>query len=289
MKDSSCIDFDFLKWALPRLQMRWPGFRKVHRTICKRLRRRMIELELPTTDSYRAFLEAHPTEWLMLDKLCRVTISRFYRDVPVFDFLGQEVLPLLAERVIDAGEELRCWSAGCASGEEPYTLDLIFKHCLMPKFPKLGHHILATDADTHLLERARKACYPSGSLKDLPDGLMASFVEREGLFCLEKVPQHEVTFSQQDIRTELPHGPFHLILCRNLVLTYFSAALQRQVLAGIIERLIPQGVLVIGKAELLPEGVADIVPLEESLRVFCKPGHRLAGDAATIRTKHLQA
>ncbi|UCH25801.1 MAG: hypothetical protein JSV66_18055 [Trueperaceae bacterium] len=232
----------------------------------------MIELELPTTESYRAFLEANPAEWSILDKLCRVTISRFYRDVSVFDFLDQEVLPQLAKRVIDTGETLRCWSAGCASGEEPYTLELIFKHRLDPKFPQLRREILATDTDPHLLERAQKACYPTGCLKNLPGELMTSFVKRGGQCCLEQALRYEVTFSQQDIRTELPRGPFHLILCRNLVLTYFSTALQQRVLAGIIERLAPQGVLVFGKGEALPENVGGVVPLEESLNVFLKPG-----------------
>ena len=76
--------------------------------------------------AYKAHLDTHPDEWHVLDGLCTVSISRFYRDHQVFDFLGDTVLPTLAaQATTHADATIRCWSAGCASGEEPYTVSLI--------------------------------------------------------------------------------------------------------------------------------------------------------------------
>ncbi len=125
VKDADCTEF--LQWALPRLGMRWPGFRRVRGQVCKRLRRRMAELGLRDLADYRALLETHPEEWTRLDGLCRISISRFYRDQGVWRTLEREILPRLADRARARGEtRLRIWSAGCASGEEPYTLALLF-------------------------------------------------------------------------------------------------------------------------------------------------------------------
>jgi hypothetical protein len=94
MKDIKCIQF--LQWALPRLRMRWPGFRKVRRQVCKRINRRIMELRLNDVESYRGYLQIHPDEWIYLDSLCRISISRFYRDKSVFDCIGDKVFPALA-------------------------------------------------------------------------------------------------------------------------------------------------------------------------------------------------
>ena len=85
MNDRECIGF--LQWALPKMRMRWSGFRKVRGQVCKRVSRRMAVLALPDATAYRAYLEVTPDEWITLATLCRVTISRFYRDRGVFDHL----------------------------------------------------------------------------------------------------------------------------------------------------------------------------------------------------------
>src|SRR5919197_810463 len=114
--DPDCVDF--LRWALPRIGLRWEGFRKVRRQVCRRVGRRIAELGLGDLDAYRAYLREHPDEWAKLERLTPITISRFYRDRAVFEALEHAVIPAL-------GEEPRIWSAGCASGEEAYTLALI--------------------------------------------------------------------------------------------------------------------------------------------------------------------
>ncbi len=99
----------FLQWCLPQLRMRWGGFRKVRRQVCRRIRRRMEELNLPDIEAYRRRLSTHPDEWRVLDDLCRVSISRIYRDRRLFEFLSAEGLPALAAAA--EGAPLRCWSA----------------------------------------------------------------------------------------------------------------------------------------------------------------------------------
>src|SRR5215216_2117445 len=153
MTDAECVVF--LRWALPRLGLRWQGFRRVRRQVCRRVSRRIAELGLAEADAYRAYLEGIEEEWDVLAGLCRVTISRFWRDRAVFEGLRDEVLPEL-------GPALSAWSAGCASGEEPYSLVLAAAEA------RVGIHVIATDVDPVLLERARRACYQESSLRDLP-------------------------------------------------------------------------------------------------------------------------
>src|SRR3981081_3243192 len=126
MNDSQCVAF--LQWALPRLGMRWEGFRKVRRQVCERLSRRLAELELRDLAAYRAHLGQHPEEWTVLDALTHITISRFNRDRRVFAFVQREVLPALATGAISrSSDTVQVWSAGCASGEEAYTLAIMWQ------------------------------------------------------------------------------------------------------------------------------------------------------------------
>jgi chemotaxis protein methyltransferase CheR len=250
MRDSDCVEF--LQWCLPHLGLRWPGFRKVRRMVCKRLGRRLAALDLHDLHSYRAYIEKSPAEWEQLDEFCRIPISQFWRDHGIFEFLASDVLPTMAQAVPKPRGWLRCWSLGCASGEEPFSLVLLWLFKLARRFPHLRCAIMATDVDPVLVGRAAKACYPSGSLWDLPADLRAVFVTRGDQFCLPSVLRANVTLRCQDVRTALPTGRFDLILCRNLVFTYFSEELQARTLAQLVERLRSGGALVIGKHETLP-------------------------------------
>jgi chemotaxis protein methyltransferase CheR len=266
MNDERCVSF--LQWALPRMGMRWKGFRKVRRQVCRRIRDRIGELELTGHDAYREYLEAEPAEWECLAILCRVTISRFQRDREVFRVLVEEVLPRLAE----CRGEVRAWSVGCASGEEPYTLSLLWRLRSDESLPGTELRILATDVDPAVLARAREARYPRGALRELaPESLERAFeaAEDEELR-LREAFREGVTFRRQDVRREMPAGSFHLILCRNLVFTYFDEAEQRRILAGLLERLEPGGILVLGSHERLPEGTWPLEPRSGGLPIYRK-------------------
>jgi chemotaxis protein methyltransferase CheR len=251
----------FLQWGLPRLGLRWQGYRKVRARIRKKLNERLRELGLPDIAAYLDRLEAHPQEWADLDALCRITITRFHRDRGVFDHLRRVVLPGLAQRSSERGAEaVRCWSAGCASGEEPYTLRILWGLGLPAERARVPLRIVATDVDERLLERAGEGRYPASSLKELPRELLeTAFVTNGEQFRVRDEFRAGVELHRQDIREVMPAGPFDLVLCRNLAFTYFDEDGQRAVLRRIDERLVAGGYLVLGAHESLPGGVPDLV------------------------------
>jgi chemotaxis protein methyltransferase CheR len=268
MNDSEWVQF--LQEVLPRLHLRWQGFRKVRKQVCKRIGRRLRELGLTDIAAYADYLAAHPEEWQTLDRLCRISISRFYRDRGVFDALGNNVLPNLADAATRRGADtITIWSAGCASGEEPYTLQLLWTMRLAQQFPGLLLQIIATDTDERLLERAAQGVYPRGCLKELPpDWIAEAFEDYTGELRIRQDFRSGVTFVRQDIRHECPDGPFDLILCRNLVFTYFDPALQRSVLERLVARLRAGGCLIIGKHESLPATTPGLSVLEQGLPIY---------------------
>jgi chemotaxis protein methyltransferase CheR len=259
----------FLQWSLPQRGLRWAGFRKVRGQVCKRLKRRLAELELGDFDDYRARLEADPSEWRNFDDCCHITISRFYRDRGVFDALRRRVLPDIAARAEAEGRDARIWSAGCASGEEPYTLRILWDLEVADRHPAVSLAITATDIDRTMLTRAQRGCYAKTSLRELPAQLVAQAFDAVGLqYCVK--PRHRgIEFLEQDLKSQAPNGRFDLILCRYLAFTYFAPALQRQVLGRMVERLLPRGYLAIGTHETLP-ATAGLAPLDPP-QVFQRP------------------
>jgi chemotaxis protein methyltransferase CheR len=258
MRDRACIDL--LYWAATEVGLRPEGFRRVRSQVCKRLARRMAELNLRGPTAYRAFVAVHPEERAVLEELCRVHVSRFHRDRVVFDALRDRVLPALA-RDGNGGRVLRVWSAGCAAGEEPYSIALIWHLAVAAQSPGWRLEVIATDADPSSLERARRACYPRSSLRELPrDWQESAFVAEPGGLCLKPELRASVELRCADLRREMPPGPFHLILCRNLAFTYFAEADQREVAARLAALLAPGGALLIGARERLPDVPSGLVP-----------------------------
>lgn len=260
MTDAECVAF--LQWALPQMRMRWAGFRKVRRQVRKRLSRRLRELGLASLGDYKEHLGAHTEEWTVLDGFCRITISSFYRDRAVFDTLRDPVLPELGRKALArGGAVVHAWSAGCASGEEPYTLSLAWELDAMRQAEGTELTIVATEIDPAMLTRARAACYSERALEPMPPEWVEEGFERLGdEICLRTRFKRRVEIVGQDIREEMPTGPFDLILCRNLVFTYFEASLQVAVLERILHRLLPSGMLVIGAHEALPPGEWPLEP-----------------------------
>jgi chemotaxis protein methyltransferase CheR len=237
----------FLRWAIPRLGLRYEGFDNPRGQVLKRILRRARALGVDGFAGYRAYVEQHDGELPVLEALCRVTITRFGRDRAVFDALSQTVLPALA-----AGRaKIRCWSAGCASGEEPYTLALIDRFAS----PGVPLEIVATDADEALLARAARARYPHATLRELPrDWVERAFHEEDGWQVLDPAIAATVHLLRNDLRVDPPpRGPFEVVLCRNLAFTYFGAQAQRAALDVFDAVLADGGALVIGARERMPE------------------------------------
>jgi chemotaxis protein methyltransferase CheR len=278
MTDAECTAF--LQWALPQLGRRWPGYRKVRRLVAKRLGRRLRELGLADIDAYRRRLEAQPAEWTALDALLGIPISRFWRDRGVFESIGRDVLPALARAAIDAGRStLDAWSAGCASGEEPYTLAMLWQLRVHSAFPRLQLRVAATDCNAVLLERARIGCYEASSLKELPADLRAAaFETRDARWCV-RPELRAVEFLRQDLRETMPAGPFDLVLLRNVVATYYAPDVQSAIIQRIADRMRPGGALVLGVHESLPQGSEAFAHWPDVRGTY----RRLGSSAATSR------
>jgi chemotaxis protein methyltransferase CheR len=260
MRKQECVAF--LQWCLPRLGLRWIGFRKVRGTVCKRVARRVRRLGLADVAAYRAVLEADTSEWRRLDAMCRIPISRFWRDRDVFDSLARDVFPALAAAAVERGDtRVRVWSAGCASGEEPYSLRFAWNLHAEAAFPSVGVRIVATDVDETMLTRAEAGLYRRGSFRDMPPELVdRAFRRLDDLYEIRTEFRRDIAFLLQDIRSEMPEGPFDLALCRNLVFTYFDRPAQLDLLPRICARLRTGAGFVIGSHEALPALRCGLVP-----------------------------
>lgn len=258
MTDTDCVNL--LQWALPRLGLEWRGFRNVRGQVCKRIARRCRALGLEL-GAYRDYLETHPAEWSELEPLCRVTISRFYRDRGVWELLTE----WLGERAARE-RQIRAWSIGCGAGEEPYTLSIVWAFGIAPARSELS--VFATDVDAYQIERARRACYPAGALRELPEVWRAqAFDCKDNRCCLLPELARPVELAVEDVRLSLPDAAFDLIFCRNLAFTYFDEVERRRLLVELERRLRPGGVLVIGRHERLPE-THELVELAPASNVF---------------------
>jgi len=286
MTDAECTAF--LQWALPRLERRWLGYRKVRKLVCKRLAGRIRALALSGLDAYRRHLDTHPGEWEELDGLLSIPISRFYRDESVFAKVETEVIPALARAATAQSRGvLDCWSAGCASGEEPYTLAVVWQLRVQPLFPSIRLRILGTDMDAALIARAQRGCYSASSFKGLPADLVARALGPSGGELCLNAQFRDVAFLRQDLRAAMPDGPFDLVLCRNVVLTYYDAGVQADLIGRITARLRPGGALVVGIHESLPDATAGLEPWPHIRCVYRRilhppqgSGHFIAPDAS---------
>jgi chemotaxis protein methyltransferase CheR len=269
MKDTDCVAF--LQYALPHLDLRWSGYRKVRRQVCRRIARRVTDLQLRDLAAYRQRLETDPAEWQALDDCCHITISRFFRDGRVFEILRTRVLPDVAARAARDGREARIWSAGCASGEEPYTLKILWDLEIARSYPCGPLSLVATDIDASVLARAHQGIFEATSLRELPSCFIEEAFDRaNNRYCVKPEFRQGINFLVQDLRAQTATGPFDLVLCRYVALTYFAEPLQRRTLMRIFRQLLPGAYLAIGAHERMPDRDVGLTPLSGSPQIFQK-------------------
>ncbi|MCK4469183.1 MAG: hypothetical protein KAU60_12605, partial [Desulfobacterales bacterium] len=188
-----------------------------------------------------------------------------------------KVFPALAQMAESSGnKKIRCWSAGSASGEEAYTIALVWQFVLSLDYPDMDIQITGTEVDNNLLGRAERACYLQSSVKDLPEKWLSQAFKRSNKqYCLYPEFREKVSFISQDIRLAAPDGPFHIVLCRNLAFTYFDISLQKEVLKRIFDSLLDGGALVIGNHESLPGEIACLHPWMPGLKIYRKERGKL--------------
>jgi chemotaxis protein methyltransferase CheR len=240
---------EFLKEASPLFGLQWRSFRR--KGIKRKIERRIGETGVSSFEEYLQRVQKDQVEQRYLSKILTVTISRFFRDRTVFETIGDSIIPnLLKEK---GREDLRIWSIGCASGEESYTVSLLWTEGFEKAWPHIHLSILATDIDESLLERATGGRYKKSSLKEVPEGILINFFKPEdGYYVLAQNIKDNVELRKHDILREEPFAEMDIVFCRNLAFTYFSKATQIEVLKKIASSLRGKGYLVIGKDESLP-------------------------------------
>lgn len=244
------MDFDqFLREATRLLGLQCRPFRR--RGIRRKVERRLGEIGLAHLGDYGRRLEESPEEREALSRILTVTISRFFRDREVFGAIESSVLPAILSR--RASGDVKVWSIGCASGEEPYSVVLLWKTRYEKEFPGIRLSVLGTDIDGGLLDRAREGRYRRSSVKEIPEEVLGAFFHEDGVsYRIDPSIRGQVVFQKHDVLREEPFSEMDLVFCRNLAFTYFAKASQTEVLTRIFRGLRPEGYLIIGKDESLP-------------------------------------
>ena len=221
-------------------------------TIIRRIGRRMVATQTRTIRDYADYMQGNPQEIGELVAAFLINVTQFFRDPDAFAFLRSEILPALIETARERDHVLRMWSAGCATGEEAYSIAMLITELLGDELPEWSVKIFATDLDESAITFARNGVYPETLLKNLPDDYSERFFERLGGnqgYRIEKALRQMVIFGQQDLSRSAPFPRIDLVMCRN-VLIYFTPELQDYVLNQFAFSLRSNtGYLFLGKAE----------------------------------------
>ena len=236
--------------------------------------RRRIDKRMQTVgaDSYLGYLdhlEVDPEEFTHLFNTILINVTGFFRDPPAWEYLGAEILPRLAADKRDR-EPIRVWSAGCASGEEAYTLAMAIAEALGPETVRERVKIYATDVDEDALNQARQARYTAKQVEGVPPELLERYFERNGHgHVFSKELRRSVIFGRHDLIQDAPISRIDLLVCRN-TLMYLNSDTQAHVLARFNFALRDGGYLFLGKAEMLLAHSELFTAVDLKRRVFRK-------------------
>jgi two-component system, chemotaxis family, CheB/CheR fusion protein len=238
-------------------------------TILRRITRRMAVTHSQTLQDYERYLEAHPEEIGELVMAFLIKVTEFFRDSEAFSYLRDHVLPQLIERGRTNGRALRFWSAGCATGEEPYSLALLVADHLGAELAAWNIKIFATDLDDSAIAYARRGIYPGNVLNNLPDRYREHFFEPSDQgYRIAKSLRQMVIFGQQDLSRGAPFPRIDLVICRNLLI-YFKPELQQQLLDLFAYSLHQSnGYLFLGKAETARPSKAIFELIDKRCKVY---------------------
>lgn len=261
--------YRFLKELLPGWGLRPTPF--LRRNIERKVTQRLKILGIRSYNDYLKRVFADPQEAEILYRIFTVTISRFFRDHFLFRNLFEKyLLPMFCRGAWPYAPIFNAWCAGCAAGEEAYTLAILWREYFGPSAVPLK--IWATDLREDELERARRGCYKASGLKEVPPDILGRyFTPEEKDFRLREEIKKEIIFQRHDLLKEPPLGDMHLILCRNLAFTYFSPEAQERVGEKLWQALVPGGLLFLGKKEKLPSEAKNLFSVvDEEGRVYGK-------------------
>ena len=238
-------------------------------SLIRRVSSRMRALQVETFRDYLDFLQVDPGEFTALFDTLLINVTGFYRDAAAWDLLRAEVLPALLAAKDDSGP-VRMWSAGCATGEEAYTLAIALAEILGIDEMRRRVKIYGTDVDEGALAVARQATYTPKALTALPDPLAEKYFERSGANRIfRKDLRRTVIFGRHDLVHAAPISHIDVLACRNTIM-YFNSETQARVLARLHFALEGSGILFLGKAEMLFTHGNLFSPIDLKRRIFAK-------------------
>lgn len=242
--------------------------------LCGRLYRRLVTLGIPTLDRYFECVSAPDGREELARMIDAITTNetRFFREPRQFDFLLEDIIPRWNRAAADGhrSKRLRIWSAGCSSGEEPYSLAMLLaKH--LPADDGWDVRLLATDISNRVLDKARRGIYDVGRSTDIPNDLLRRFMLRGFNDCqsqmkVQNAIQQMVEFRYLNL-SQAPYtvqGPYDLILCRN-VLIYFDTRSKQKAVGNLVSQLAVDGLLFVGHAENLSNLSSQVRSVEPSI------------------------
>ncbi len=244
-------------------------------TILRRLQRRMAATRTRTVAEYRRYMQQQPQEYTRLATSFLIQVTEFFRDPAVFEGLRERVLPDLIAYARAHHRQLRVWSAGCATGEEPYSLAMLLCEALGEELAQFDVRIFATDVDAQAIAFARRGIYTRTDVAGVPSELQQRYFTAtdEGLTVMP-VARNLIVFGEHDLGQRAPFPNMDLVLCRN-VLIYFTAELQKHALQLFAYALRDGGYLILGQAETVTPLVDLFVPVEDQLKVYRRRGERI--------------
>jgi two-component system, chemotaxis family, CheB/CheR fusion protein len=238
-------------------------------SLMRRVRHRMQQAGYETFEEYLDVLQASSDEFSALFNTILINVTAFFRDPPAWDFLRDEVVPgMLAER--GPNDPIRIWSAGCASGQEAYTLAIVLAEALGPEAFRQRVKIYATDVDEEALSEARAASYDGKAIESIPAEIIPRYFEHvNNRYYFRKDLRRAVIFGRNDLVKDAPISRVDLLVCRN-TLMYLNAETQRNVLGRLHFALAAQGTLFLGHAEMLLSHSDRFTPVNLKHRIFRK-------------------
>jgi two-component system CheB/CheR fusion protein len=252
-------------------------------TVMRRLQRRMVATANPRLRDYVRYVQKHPEEYQRLSSAFLIKVTQFFRDPDLFEFLRETLIPQLIDEARGRDHELRIWSAGCATGEEAYSLAILVADALGDERSSFTVRIFATDLDEEAVAFARRGVYPGSALTTVEADLLDRWFIREGdQYEVTKEIRSLVVFGQHDLGQRAPFPRIDLALCRN-VLIYFTIELQKRALQLFAFSLRERGYLILGKAESSTPYAEHFVLEQPRLKVYRRAGERVLIPPARIR------
>ncbi len=234
-------------------------------SLLRRVRHRMQGVGFDSFDGYQDYLEANPDEFVALFNTILINVTSFFRDRDSWEHLSNGIIPALLEA---SDREVRVWSAGCASGQEAYSLAMVLTEAMGLEQFRDRVKIYATDVDEEALAYARAATYNEREMSSVPAELRQKYFETgpQGAVFRQDL-RRSVIFGRNDLTRDAPISRIDLLTCRN-TLMYFNAETQSRILSRLAFALKPEGTLLLGKAEMLLNHTDSFIPLDLKRRLF---------------------